>query len=117
MAGQTPLEFNTSKISDMALEYLRDHYGVIKVVDARIDFSSDCIQLVVVKAGGRKYLHPRFATRQEIMDHHGVPDFDYRIDSMMRGEPSTKRQTVNAPDFSLSELEEAERMVNECRSS
>ena len=98
--------------------FLRERYpGRIKAVRLAKDFPTDCFQIVVEATDSRIFMHPRFATAEEVENRY-IPDCQERLISTMEGNPRTKFQKhYMAPaDFSLNELEEAERMVNECQS-
>lgn len=76
---------------------------------------SDNLQLVVIDSKGRRYLHPRFVTRQEIMDQRWIDLVRPRFESAINGCPAFYSQStpvMASPSFSLDEIEQAQDIVD-----
>lgn len=86
-------------------------YGM-REAEVFMDFTADCIQLVVVDALGKKYSHPRFVTRQEIEDRNWLPFLKARFETCSTGFAKPEFGLMASPSFTLSELEQAQEIVD-----
>lgn len=80
---------------------------------------SDCIILKVTMEDGREYMHPRFLTRREVDDNRVYDNMFQKLQSTIDGtpwEPVNPAMMDKTNSFSLEELEQAEELINQCKS-
>lgn|SRR5512139_1471936 len=79
------------------------------------DHATDCIQLVIIDSKGKKYFHPRFVTRHEIVDRSWLHLVSSRFRSCARGFAAEDQAIMTSPSFTLDEIEQAQEIVDSLR--
>lgn len=107
---------------DSILVSLCNKLGIFRDISrfhTQVNYNSDCISLVAVMQNGRHYMHPRFLTRQEIENGSGYDNLVEKLQSTIDGtpwEPVNPRMMEKANSFSLSEIEQAQELIDQCKS-
>lgn len=118
-AKRKVVPYSLNQITDILLPALKDAchqasptHGTLSV-ELAVAFDRDVIQLIVTDYMGRKYHHPRFIERMEVENGTWFGVVEERFRSTIDGVPTNKPGIPIRlePSFTLSELEEAERLV------
>src|SRR5262245_44225687 len=91
------------------------HVSGIKFVP---DFQSDCIACAMTTRDKRHWVHPNIVSRQEMENGSWAEDFSDRMRSALEGNPSRHFTSIKpAIDFTMAELDEARKVIDECNQS
>lgn len=96
-----------------------ESFSKIRNLYTEVSPVSDCIILKVTMEDGRQYMHPRFLTRQEVDNNMVYDNIFQKLQSTIDGtpwEPMNPQTMHKANSFSLEELEQAEELINQCKS-
>ncbi len=95
----------------LALKKLVRQYAM-EDADIVVDLAADCLQLIVVGRDKRKYTHPRFLDKQELVAGTWRLYFEERFISCINGVPRARAFLPMTPNFTLDELNDASEFMD-----